>query len=39
MKPVRISVRILAATSRDLIQMVGEGLFRMDLYRLLLVVN
>ncbi len=38
-KAVRISVRILAATSRDLMQMVREGLFRMDLYRLLSVVN
>jgi DNA-binding NtrC family response regulator len=38
-KTVRISVRIVAATSRDLTQMVREGLFRMDLYRLLSVVN
>lgn len=38
-KAVHISVRILAATSRDLTQMVREGLFRMDLYRLLSVVN
>jgi len=36
---VRVSVRILAATSRDLTQMVKDGLFRMDLYRLLSVVN
>lgn len=38
-RAVQISVRILAATSRDLTQMVREGLFRMDLYRLLSVVN
>jgi two-component system response regulator HydG len=38
-RAVRISVRILAATSRDLTQMVKEGVFRMDLYRLLSVVN
>jgi two-component system response regulator HydG len=36
---VRVSVRILAATSRDLTQMVKDGLFRSDLYRLLSVVN
>jgi len=36
---VRISVRILAATSRDLVQMVKDGLFRTDLYGLLSVVN
>ena len=34
-----LSVRILAATTRDLTQLVKEGLFRMDLYRLLSVVN
>ncbi len=38
-KTIPVSVRILAATSRDLVQMVREGLFRMDLYRLLSVVN
>lgn len=38
-KPVQVSARVLAATSRDLMQMVREGLFRMDLYRLLSVVN
>ena len=38
-KAVRVSVRVLAATSRDLTQMVREGLFRMDLYRILSVVN
>ena len=36
---VRVSVRILAATSRDLAQMVKDGLFRTDLYSLLSVVN
>jgi DNA-binding NtrC family response regulator len=34
-----ISVRILAATNRDLTEMVRTGLFRADLYRLLSVVN
>jgi DNA-binding NtrC family response regulator len=34
-----LSVRILAATTRDLTQLVKEGRFRMDLYRLLSVVN
>jgi DNA-binding NtrC family response regulator len=34
-----LSVRILAATSHDLMQMVREGRFRIDLYRLLSVVN
>jgi two-component system response regulator HydG len=34
-----ISVRILAATNRDLIKMMREGRFRLDLYRLLSVVN
>lgn len=36
---VPISVRIVAATCRDLMEMVRIGLFRMDLYRLLSVVN
>jgi DNA-binding NtrC family response regulator len=35
----RISVRILAATSHDLVQMISGGRFRLDLYRLLSVVN
>jgi DNA-binding NtrC family response regulator len=34
-----LTVRIIAATSRDLTTMVKEGLFRMDLFRLLSVVN
>ncbi len=34
-----LSVRILAATSHDLMQMVREGRFRIDLYKLLSVVN
>ncbi len=38
-RAVPISVRIVAATGRDLTEMVRTGLFRMDLYRLLSVVN
>jgi DNA-binding NtrC family response regulator len=38
-KAVPISVRILAATDRDLAGMVTEGRFRMDLYQVLSVVN
>lgn len=38
-RAVRVTVRVLAATNRDLMQMVREGLFRMDLYKLLSVVN
>jgi DNA-binding NtrC family response regulator len=34
-----LSVRILAATSHDLTHMVNQGRFRMDLFRLLSVVN
>jgi two-component system response regulator HydG len=34
-----LSVRILAATSHDLSKMVRDGRFRMDLYRLLSLVN
>jgi DNA-binding NtrC family response regulator len=34
-----LSVRILAASTLDLTQMVREGRFRMDLYRLLSLVN
>jgi DNA-binding NtrC family response regulator len=38
-KSVPVSVRILAATNRDLTEMVTEGRFRMDLFQLLSVVN
>jgi DNA-binding NtrC family response regulator len=34
-----LSVRILAATSHDLTQMLREGRFRIDLYRILSLVN
>jgi DNA-binding NtrC family response regulator len=34
-----LSVRIVAATTHDLMQMVRDGRFRMDLYRLLSLVN
>jgi DNA-binding NtrC family response regulator len=38
-KAVPISVRILAASNRDLTEMVTAGRFRMDLFQLLSVVN
>jgi DNA-binding NtrC family response regulator len=34
-----VSVRIIAATSQDLVQLVNNGSFRMDLYSLLSIVN
>jgi DNA-binding NtrC family response regulator len=37
--PHSLSVRVLAASTLDLTQMVREGGFRMDLYRLLSLVN
>jgi DNA-binding NtrC family response regulator len=39
MKEGRLSVRIIAASSRDLIQMINEGRFRLDLYQSLSIVN
>lgn len=37
--PIKIDVRIIAATNRELIQMVNQGLFRKDLFYRLNVLN
>lgn len=37
-KPRKVNVRIISATNKDLVQMVNEGTFRMDLYFRLSVI-
>ncbi|NLZ52630.1 MAG: sigma 54-interacting transcriptional regulator [Thermoanaerobacteraceae bacterium] len=38
-KPIKIDVRIISATNRDLLELIGSGVFREDLYFRLNVIN